>query len=193
MARSDKGGPKRSAIYTRKSSEEGLDQSFNSLHAQSQACEAFVRESGWRVLAPDQDGIRRGWVLGRDDGATGPEDTARPRKGKRIDVVVVYKVDRLTPLAGRLRQDRRDLRRSRRVVRGGHPAVQYHHLDGPIDSERAAVFCPVRARSYWRAHPRQDRGLQAEGNVDGRHAAAGLRPARSLPRGKRSRSPRLYA
>ena len=43
MARSD-GAPKRCAIYTRKSSEEGLDQNFNSLHAQRQACEAYRQE-----------------------------------------------------------------------------------------------------------------------------------------------------
>jgi hypothetical protein len=50
MNRSD-GAPKRCAIYTRKSSEEGLDQNFNSLHAQRQACEAFVKSQageGWR-------------------------------------------------------------------------------------------------------------------------------------------------
>jgi DNA invertase Pin-like site-specific DNA recombinase len=44
----------RCAIYTRKSSEEGLEQSFNSLDAQREACEAFItsqRHEGWRVLA----------------------------------------------------------------------------------------------------------------------------------------------
>ncbi len=45
--------PKRCAIYTRKSSEEGLEQSFNSLHAQREACAAYVnsqRHEGWRAL-----------------------------------------------------------------------------------------------------------------------------------------------
>ena len=53
MARSE-ATPKRCAIYTRKSSEEGLEQNFNSLHAQRQACEAFVRSQageGWRLLS----------------------------------------------------------------------------------------------------------------------------------------------
>ena len=57
MARSD-GAPKRCAIYTRKSSEEGLDQNFNSLHAQRQACEAFVKSQageGWRLIKTAYD------------------------------------------------------------------------------------------------------------------------------------------
>lgn len=52
MARSDC-APKRCAIYTRKSSEEGLDQNFNSLHAQGQACEALLNSQageGWRSI-----------------------------------------------------------------------------------------------------------------------------------------------
>lgn len=57
MARSD-GPPKRCAIYTRKSSEEGLDQNFNSLHAQRQACEALVKSQvgeGWRLIRTAYD------------------------------------------------------------------------------------------------------------------------------------------
>ena len=49
---------RRCAIYTRKSSEEGLEQNFNSLHAQRDACEAFIRSQaseGWRV---SQDTLR---------------------------------------------------------------------------------------------------------------------------------------
>jgi site-specific DNA recombinase len=95
MARSD-GSPKRCAIYTRKSSEEGLDQNFNSLHAQRQACEAFVKSQageGWRLIK-----------TAYDDGGFSGGTMDRPAlkallahvKEKRIDVVVVYKVDRLT-------------------------------------------------------------------------------------------------
>jgi site-specific DNA recombinase len=50
--------PKRCAIYTRKSSEEGLQQNFNSLHAQRQACEAFVKSQGgegWRPIKAKYD------------------------------------------------------------------------------------------------------------------------------------------
>jgi DNA invertase Pin-like site-specific DNA recombinase len=86
----------RCAIYTRKSSEEGLEQEFNSLHAQREACEAFIRSQrheGWACLpqAYDDGGI---------SGAT-MERPALQRlladigQGK-VDVVVTYKIDRLT-------------------------------------------------------------------------------------------------
>src|SRR3954465_15060401 len=86
----------RCAIYTRKSSEEGLEQEFNSLAAQREACEAYVRSQQ-----------HEGWVLARthyDDGGLSGGNLERPalqrlladiRTG-RIDIVVVYKVDRLT-------------------------------------------------------------------------------------------------
>ena len=88
----------RCAIYTRKSSEEGLEQHFNSLHAQRQACEAFIRSQageGWRVVK-----------MAYDDGGFSGATMDRPAlrtllahvKKKRIDMVVVYKVDRLTVL-----------------------------------------------------------------------------------------------
>ena len=64
----------------------------------------------------------------------------------------------------------------RRLLRLRHPAVQHHHLDGPADAQRPAVLRPVRARGHRRAHPRQDRGLPAEGQVDGRRRPARLRP-----------------
>ena len=86
----------RCAIYTRKSSEEGLDQEFNSLQAQREACEAFIssqRHEGWVCLRAGYD----------DGGFSG---------------------------------------------------------------------CAVRARGHRRAHPRQDRRLKKEGDVDGRGAAA---------------------
>jgi len=87
---------KRCAIYTRKSSEEGLEQHFNSLHAQRQACEAFVKSQdgeGWRVVKAAYDD-------GGFSGATMYRPALRTLlanvKEKRVDVVVVYKVDRLT-------------------------------------------------------------------------------------------------
>ena len=88
--------PLRCAVYTRKSSEEGLEQAFNSLHAQREACEAFVKSQQ-----------HEGWVLEPtpyDDGAYSGGNLQRPAlqalmaeiKAGRIDIVVVYKVDRLT-------------------------------------------------------------------------------------------------
>src|SRR5882762_1470592 len=87
---------RRCAIYTRKSSEEGPEQEFNSLHAQREACEAFIRSQtgeGWRLIRTHYD-----------DGGLSGATMERPAlqrlmadidKGL-VDAVVVYKVDRLT-------------------------------------------------------------------------------------------------
>ena len=86
----------RCAIYTRKSTDEGLEQSFNSLHAQREACEAYVlsqRHERWACL-PDQ----------YDDGGYSGGSMDRPALKRlladiasgRVDVVVVYKIDRLS-------------------------------------------------------------------------------------------------
>ena len=86
----------RCAIYTRKSSEEGLEQSFNSLHVQREACEAYIhsqRHEGWQVVRePYDDGGFSGGSMERPALKKLLEDIAR----KLIDTVVVYKVDRLT-------------------------------------------------------------------------------------------------
>ena len=90
----------RCAIYTRKSSEEGLEQDFNSLHAQREACEAYIasqKQEGWKPV-PDT----------YDDGGFSGGSMERPALqalladigAGRIDVVVVYKVDRLTRSLG---------------------------------------------------------------------------------------------
>ena len=89
-------GPVRCAIYTRKSSEEGLDQDFNSLDAQREACAAYVlsqRHEGW-TLVPDyyDDGGISGGHMNRPGLLRLLEDV----KANRVDVIVVYKVDRLT-------------------------------------------------------------------------------------------------
>jgi len=86
----------RCAIYTRKSSEEGLEQSFNSLHAQREACEAYIlsqRHEGWQLVRDAyDDGGFSGGNLTRPALKRLMEDVA----AKAIDTVVVYKVDRLT-------------------------------------------------------------------------------------------------
>ncbi len=66
---------RRCAIYTRKSSEEGLEQDFNSLHAQREACEAFIKSQageGWRLVktAYDDGGSRVGPWNGRHSNAS---------------------------------------------------------------------------------------------------------------------------
>ena len=86
----------RCAIYTRKSSEEGLEQEFNSLHAQREACGAYIksqRHEGWACLGQHYDD-------GGLSGATMDRPALRQLladiQAGKIDAVVTYKVDRLT-------------------------------------------------------------------------------------------------
>ncbi|CAN0561867.1 unnamed protein product, partial [Ectocarpus sp. 12 AP-2014] len=87
---------RRCAVYTRKSSDEGLEQSFNSLDAQREACEAYIasqKHEGWKLVP-----------TAYDDGGLSGGTMNRPALQRlltditagRVDVVVVYKVDRLT-------------------------------------------------------------------------------------------------
>lgn len=86
----------RCAVYTRKSSEEGLEQEFNSLDAQRESCEAYIasqKTEGW-LLVPDH----------YDDGGISGATLERPAlqrlladiEAHRVDVIVVYKIDRLS-------------------------------------------------------------------------------------------------
>jgi DNA invertase Pin-like site-specific DNA recombinase len=86
----------RCAIYTRKSTEEGLDQEFNSLDAQREACAAYImsqRHEGW-TLVPDyyDDGGFTGGNMERP----GLKQLLADVEAGKVDVIVVYKVDRLT-------------------------------------------------------------------------------------------------
>src|SRR6478735_6931528 len=89
--------PLRCAVYTRKSTEDGLEQEFNSLDAQREACEAYIlsqRHEGWTLVSN-----------GYDDGGFSGGSMLRPGlkalladiEGGLVDVIVVYKFDRLTP------------------------------------------------------------------------------------------------
>jgi len=87
---------RRCAIYTRKSSDEGLEQDFNSLHAQREASEAFIRSQageGWRLRkAHYDDGGLSGGTMERP----ALQQLLADIEQGLVDVVVVYKVDRLT-------------------------------------------------------------------------------------------------
>ena len=86
----------RCAVYTRKSSEEGLEQEFNSLHAQREACEAYIasqRSEGWVVLLDQYDD---GGVSGGTLERPGLKLLMQDIEDGLIDVVVVYKIDRLS-------------------------------------------------------------------------------------------------
>lgn len=86
----------RCAIYTRKSSEEGLEQEFNSLHAQREACEAYIhsqKHEGWQLIktAYDDGGISGGTME-----RPALKQLLSDIRDNRVDIIVVYKVDRLT-------------------------------------------------------------------------------------------------
>ena len=86
----------RCAIYTRKSTEEGLEQSFNSLDAQREACAAYIlsqRHEGWAELSDRYDD---GGFSGGSMERPGLQQLLTDVRAGRIDVIVVYKVDRLT-------------------------------------------------------------------------------------------------
>ncbi|MGB7244713.1 MAG: recombinase family protein, partial [Sulfitobacter sp.] len=87
---------KRCAIYTRKSTEDGLEQDFNSLDAQREACAAYIlsqASEGWEAVPEHYD-----------DGGWSGGNMQRPAlvqllddvKASKVDIIIVYKVDRLT-------------------------------------------------------------------------------------------------
>ena len=86
----------RCAIYTRKSTEDGLEQDFNSLHAQREACEAYIKSQqheGWKLMRTAfDDGGYSGGTMDRP----ALQELLAAIDRREIDIIVVYKVDRLT-------------------------------------------------------------------------------------------------
>ncbi len=133
---------KRCAIYTRKSTEEGLEQGFNSLDVQREACENYIlsqKAEGWRRVKTRYD-----------DGGLSDGHMERPAlrgllrdiDAERIDIVVVYKFGRLRD-PSRLRKARRAIQQAPRFIRVGH-CLQYIEFHGAIDLERAVVLRAIR-------------------------------------------------
>jgi site-specific DNA recombinase len=163
----------RCAVYTRKSTEEGLEQEFNSLDAQREAGEAFIKSQageGWTLL-PDR----------YDDGGFTGGNMERPAlqrlladiEAGKIDCVVVYKVDRLS----------RSLLDFAKMME----TFEKHQVSfGPAGAERIAFVCPVRARDHLRADAGQDRRHAPQGEVGWGPSHPRLRrgPAGLPPRGQ---------
>lgn len=87
---------KHCAIYTRKSTEEGLDQDFNTLDAQREACEAYIlsqKAEGWKALKDKYDD---GGYSGGNIDRPGLKKLIKDIKAGKVQTVVVYKIDRLT-------------------------------------------------------------------------------------------------
>ena len=173
-------------IYTRKSSEEGLSRSSTRSMRSARPAKPTSAARSTKAGPP----CRRCTTT-----AASPAAPWSGRRSKRLLADIAGRPRRHRgglqgrppdAIARRLRQDRRGLRRQGRVVRFGHAGVQHDHLDGAADAQHAAVLRPVRARGHRRAHPRQDRRLEAEGHVDGRPAAARLRRPGSQARRQRA-------
>ncbi len=223
----------RCAIYTRKSTAEGLDQDFNSLDAQHEACVAYVasqRHEGWKLVTDRYDD---GGVSGATLERPAVQHLLADIDDGRVNMVVVYKIDRLTRSLGdfaklverfdaagcsivsvtqafntstsmgrltlnvllsfaqferevtaeRIR-DKIAASKKKGMWMGGMVPLGYDKHPDPkmrglvvnaTDAESVrAVFRPVRTRGDRRADPRQDRGLEAEGHVDGWPATARL-------------------
>ena len=144
----------RCAIYTRKSAEEGLEQEFNSLDAQREACAAYVashKAEGW-VLLPTvyEDAGLSGGTLERP----GLQRLLDDIDAGLVDRIVVYKVDRLTRSPLRLCEARRPARRGQHRVCLGDPVLQHRDQHGTTDAAYAAVLRTIRAGGHGRADPR---------------------------------------
>ena len=135
----------RCAIYTRKSTEHGLEQEFNSLDAQREACEAYIKSQasqGWKTLPQHYD-----------DPAYSGGNLDRPALKKllgdieagRIDVVVVYKIDRLT----------RSLADFAKLVEQPLVLPRQAAIGLLLDSMRDTAPEQVRAECLWRFGPEQ--------------------------------------
>jgi site-specific DNA recombinase len=174
-----KPGPKllRCAIYTRVSTDHGLEQDFNSLHAQREAAEAYVKSQaheGWRLIKESFDD--GGFSGGSLDRPALQRLLAAIRSGL-IDVVVVYKVDRLT----------RSLADFAKLVElFDAEGVSFVSVTqsfntttsmGRLTLNMLLSFAQFERERNRRAHPRQARRFQAEGDLGRRHRPAGLRGA----------------
>ena len=189
MSRGPEGKPIRKlrcAVYTRKSTEEGLDKEFNSLQAQREACEAYIasqRSEGWALVRDAyDDGGFSGGTLERP----ALKQLLADIEEGLVDVVVVYKIDRLSRSLMDFSKLVEVFDRAGVTFVSRHPVVQHHDLDGAAHAQHPALLRPVRARGHRRAGAGQDQGVAAEGHVDGRQRAARLRRAEPEARGARA-------
>jgi site-specific DNA recombinase len=158
----------RCAIYTRVSTDHGLEQDFNSLDAQQDAAQAYIRSqahAGWTVIGSRyEDG---GYSGGSTDRPALQRLLADVKAGK-VDVIVVYKVDRLT----------RSLADFAKLVElfDGH-AVSFVSVTQQFNTTTSMGRLTLNVLLSFAQFERevQDRGLQAQGAVGRRHRSPGIR------------------
>ena len=178
----------RCAIYTRVSTDERLDMEFNSLDAQREAALAYIQSQKHEgsILVGDRydDGGFSGGTMERP----ALQRLLRDVEGGVVDVIVVYKVDRLS-------RSLTDFARIVEVFEKNKVSFvsitqQFNTTTsmGRLTLNILLSLRPVRAGGDRRAHPRQVRGIPPQGHVDGRDAAARLRRARPQARCEREGS-----
>jgi site-specific DNA recombinase len=133
----------RCAIYTRKSTEEGLEQEFNTLDAQRESAEAFVRSQageGWTCI-PDRydDG---GFTGGNMDRPALQRLMADVEAG-RIDCLIVYKVERLSRSLLDFARIMEAFERRQVSFVSVTQQINSATVDGPADAQRAAQLCAI--------------------------------------------------
>ena len=138
----------RCAIYTRKSSDEGLEQSFNSLDAQREACQAYIlsqTHEGWSALEAHYDD---GGFSGGSMERPGLKRLMADIKARKVDTVVVYKVDRLTrSLADFAKMVEAFDARGVSFVSVTQQFNTTSSMVAILTAQRLALFCPVRKGS----------------------------------------------
>jgi DNA invertase Pin-like site-specific DNA recombinase len=136
-----------------KSSEEGLEQSFNSLDAQREACEAYIlsqRHEGWHVVSTRYDD---GGFSGGNMERPGLKKLLDDIAAKRVDTVVVYKVDRLTrSLADFAKIVEQFNKQGISFVSVTHPTTRFRQSpqqkQGPTAPKHCCKSAPLRARLW---------------------------------------------
>ena len=137
------------AIYTRKSTDEGLDQAFNSLDAQREACEAYIKSQkhqGWKVLAQHYDD---GGVSGGTMERPALQRLLEEVDAGRIDMIVVYKIDRLTRSLADFAKLVDDWTAQEHPLSPSHSSSIRRPAWG---GSRSTCFCPLRS-SNGRSQP----------------------------------------
>ena len=161
---------RRCAIYTRKSSKEGLEQDFNSLDAQRDACEAYIQSQageGWKLVRTRyDDGGYSGGTLDRPGLTRLLEDI----DAGKIDTVVVYKVDRLTRSLGDFAKivEIFDAREASFVL-GNFETSLLHSSIAASHFFWATSICPIRSRI---SGLRSSSGYLARNSRNSRRAAS---------------------
>ena len=172
----------RCAIYTRKTTEEGLEPGLQLARRPARGGRGLHQEPAARGLGVPARPLRRRRLHRRQHGAAGAPAADGRRRGRQGRLHRGLQGRPPQPLPAGLRQDHGDVRPAPGVARLGHAAVQHDHVHGPADAEHPAVLRPVRAGDHLRADPRQDRRRPAQGQVDRRAAGARLRPREGQPR-----------